>query len=120
MQANRVFRDKPSGLVVDYLGLAHELKRALSPYTRAVAAANAERPEGDRAPHQQKAHRGHTLPGGRGEPHRPCAPPTGRSGRLGHLQRVEIPIDPQVRTGERSSVPVPWESISRARGALDR
>ena len=30
---NRVFRDKPGGLVVDYLGLAHELKRALATYT---------------------------------------------------------------------------------------
>ena len=25
-RVNRVFRDKPGGLVVDYLGLAHELK----------------------------------------------------------------------------------------------
>jgi type I restriction enzyme R subunit len=30
---NRVFRDKPGGLVVDYLGLAHELKAALATYT---------------------------------------------------------------------------------------
>ena len=30
---NRVFRDKPGGLVVDYLGLAYELKKALSVYT---------------------------------------------------------------------------------------
>jgi type I restriction enzyme R subunit len=30
---NRVFRDKPGGLVVDYLGLAHELKAALKTYT---------------------------------------------------------------------------------------
>ncbi len=30
---NRVFKDKPGGLVVDYLGLAHELKRALATYT---------------------------------------------------------------------------------------
>ena len=29
-RVNRVFRDKPGGLVVDYLGLAHELKKALS------------------------------------------------------------------------------------------
>ena len=75
------------------------------PIPRAVAAASAERPEGDRAPHRQKAHRGHTLPGGRGEPHRPCAPPTGRSGRLGHLQRVEIPIDPQVEDGREEFGP---------------
>jgi type I restriction enzyme R subunit len=32
---NRVFRDKPGGLVVDYLGLADELKKALATYTEA-------------------------------------------------------------------------------------
>ena len=32
-RVNRVFRDKPGGLVVDYLGFAHELKRALAIYT---------------------------------------------------------------------------------------
>ena len=32
-RVNRVFRDKPGGLVVDYLGLTHELKRALATYT---------------------------------------------------------------------------------------
>ncbi len=32
-RVNRVFRDKPGGLVVDYLGLAHELKAALAAYT---------------------------------------------------------------------------------------
>ena len=32
-RVNRVFRDKPGGLVVDYLGLAQELKRALAIYT---------------------------------------------------------------------------------------
>ena len=32
-RVNRVFRDKPGGLVVDYLSLAHELKRALATYT---------------------------------------------------------------------------------------
>ena len=31
-RVNRVFRDKPGGLVVDYLGLAHELKCALATY----------------------------------------------------------------------------------------
>jgi type I restriction enzyme R subunit len=30
---NRVFSDKSSGLVVDYLGLAEELKQALADYT---------------------------------------------------------------------------------------
>ncbi len=32
-RVNRVFRDKPGGLVVDYLGLAHDLKQALATYT---------------------------------------------------------------------------------------
>ena len=32
-RVNRVFREKPGGLVVDYLGLAHELKHALATYT---------------------------------------------------------------------------------------
>ncbi len=32
-RVNRVFRDKPGGLVVDYLGLADQLKRALVTYT---------------------------------------------------------------------------------------
>ena len=32
-RVNRVFKDKPGGLVVDYLGLADELRRALSTYT---------------------------------------------------------------------------------------
>ncbi|WP_405225998.1 type I restriction endonuclease subunit R [Lentisalinibacter sediminis] len=32
-RVNRVFRDKPGGLVVDYLGLAQELKNALATYT---------------------------------------------------------------------------------------
>ena len=32
-RVNRVFRDKPGGLVVDYLGLSQELKQALATYT---------------------------------------------------------------------------------------
>ena len=32
-RVNRVFKDKPGGRVVDYLGVAHELKRALAVYT---------------------------------------------------------------------------------------
>jgi type I restriction enzyme, R subunit len=32
-RVNRVFKDKPGGLVVDYLGLAQELKQALATYT---------------------------------------------------------------------------------------
>ena len=33
-RVNRVFRDKPGGLVVDYLGLADELQKALATYTQ--------------------------------------------------------------------------------------
>ncbi|HXH40080.1 MAG TPA: type I restriction endonuclease subunit R [Thermoanaerobaculia bacterium] len=33
-RVNRVFKDKPGGLVVDYLGLADELKAALATYTQ--------------------------------------------------------------------------------------
>jgi type I restriction enzyme R subunit len=36
-RVNRVFKDKPGGLVVDYLGLAQELKQALAPTPRAAA-----------------------------------------------------------------------------------
>ncbi|MDW8307267.1 MAG: type I restriction endonuclease subunit R [Leptospiraceae bacterium] len=32
-RVNRVFRDKPGGLVVDYIGIARELKEALATYT---------------------------------------------------------------------------------------
>ena len=38
-RVNRVFKDKPGGLVVDYLGLADELKRRLRPTPRAAARA---------------------------------------------------------------------------------
>ncbi len=37
-RVKRVFKDKPGGLVVDYLGLAHELKRALATYTESGGA----------------------------------------------------------------------------------
>lgn len=37
-RVNRVFKDKPGGLVVDYLGLAHELKAALATYTESGGA----------------------------------------------------------------------------------
>ena len=33
-RVNRVFRDKPGGLVVDYIGIANELKEALKEYTQ--------------------------------------------------------------------------------------
>lgn len=34
-RVNRVFKDKPGGLVVDYIGIANELKEALKTYTNA-------------------------------------------------------------------------------------
>ena len=37
-RVNRVFKDKPGGLVVDYLGLADQLKRALHTYTESGGA----------------------------------------------------------------------------------
>ena len=39
-RVNRVFKDKPGGLVVDYLGLAHELKQALATYTESGGSGN--------------------------------------------------------------------------------
>ena len=32
-RVNRVFKDKPGGLIVDYIGIAYDLKKALSEYT---------------------------------------------------------------------------------------
>ncbi len=39
-RVNRVFKDKPGGLVVDYLGLAHQLKHALATYTESGGTGN--------------------------------------------------------------------------------
>jgi type I restriction enzyme R subunit len=39
-RVNRVFRDKPGGLVVDYLGLADQLKEALATYTESGGQGN--------------------------------------------------------------------------------
>ncbi len=50
-RVNRVFRDKPGGLVVDYLGLADQLKQALSTYTESGG-------QGDPPPTRQ-GHRRH-------------------------------------------------------------
>ena len=47
-RVNRVFKDKPGGLVVDYLGLTHELRRALATYTESGGT-------GETAPDQAKA-----------------------------------------------------------------
>ncbi len=42
-RVNRVFRDKPGGLVVDYIGIADELKQALATTPRAAAQADGRR-----------------------------------------------------------------------------
>jgi type I restriction enzyme R subunit len=34
-RVNRVFGDKPGGLIVDYIGIAQDLKKALAIYTEA-------------------------------------------------------------------------------------
>lgn len=34
-RVNRVFKDKEGGLIVDYLGLADQLKKAMANYTQA-------------------------------------------------------------------------------------
>ncbi|MFL5329888.1 MAG: type I restriction endonuclease subunit R [Gemmataceae bacterium] len=47
-RVNRVFKDKPGGLIVDYLGLAHELKEALRNYTNSGG-------QGDTAIDQEQA-----------------------------------------------------------------
>ena len=47
-RVNRVFTDKPGGLVVDYLGIAHELKEALAVYSDSGG-------KGDVAPDQEQA-----------------------------------------------------------------
>jgi type I restriction enzyme R subunit len=39
-RVNRVFKDKPGGLIVDYLGLADQLKRALATYTESGGQGN--------------------------------------------------------------------------------
>ena len=40
-RVNRVFKDKPGGLIVDYLGIAQELKQALATYTDSGGAGKA-------------------------------------------------------------------------------
>src|SRR5699024_10327397 len=47
-RVNRVYKDKPAGLIVDYLGIAYDLKKALSFYSDAGG-------KGDPAETQEKA-----------------------------------------------------------------
>jgi type I restriction enzyme R subunit len=44
-RVNRVFKDKPGGLVVDYLGIADALKQALATYTESGGAGDAAIPQ---------------------------------------------------------------------------
>ena len=44
-RVNRVFKDKPGGLVVDYLGIAQELKKALATYTESGGEGDLTRPQ---------------------------------------------------------------------------
>src|SRR5438067_10767830 len=46
-RVNRVFKDKPGGLVVDYLGLADELKQALATYTESGGTGTAARDQAE-------------------------------------------------------------------------
>jgi type I restriction enzyme R subunit len=46
-RVNRVFKDKPGGLVVDYLGIAHELKLALATYTESGGKGRTALPQED-------------------------------------------------------------------------
>ena len=44
-RVNRVFSNKPGGLLVDYLGIAHELKLALATYTESGGKGTTARPQ---------------------------------------------------------------------------
>ena len=46
-RVNRVFGSKPGGLVVDYLGIAHELKQALATYTESGGKGTTALPQDD-------------------------------------------------------------------------
>ncbi|MFX7709140.1 hypothetical protein ABTJ90_19665, partial [Acinetobacter baumannii] len=35
-RTNRIWKDKPGGLVVDYIGIGHELREAIRRYTKAT------------------------------------------------------------------------------------
>jgi len=46
-RVNRVFKDKPGGLVVDYIGIANELKEALKDYTQSKGQGRPTVPAGE-------------------------------------------------------------------------
>ena len=55
-RVNRVFRDKPGGLVVDYLGLADELKKALATYTESGGTGETAIDQGEAIAFMQRAY----------------------------------------------------------------
>ena len=55
-RVNRVFRDKPGGLVVDYLGLADELKKALATYTESGGTGETAIEQGEAIGFMQRAY----------------------------------------------------------------
>ena len=63
-RVNRVFRDKPAGLVVDYIGIAQNLKSALGQYSR-------------RRPRADRHRRGRSRRGDAGKATRSCGPCSG-------------------------------------------
>ena len=78
-RVNRVFRDKPGGLVVDYLGLAYQLKEALAVYTEsggtgetAIDQEEAVRVLIENARFVKDCSTGSIIPNGRQEPRRPA------------------------------------------------
>ena len=110
-RVNRVFKDKPGGLVVDYLGLAHELKKALATYTESGG-------KGETAIDQEEAvalmqekfeicvaffHGFDRTPWTKGRSNRETHRPTRRSGTHPEAGRREGPV----REGRR----VPVESV---------
>ena len=55
-RVNRVFKDKPGGLVVDYLGLANELRQALATYTESGGRGQTALDQGEAAALMQEKH----------------------------------------------------------------
>ena len=88
-RVNRVFRDKPAGLVVDYIGIAQNLKSALGQYSR-----------GDRRADRHR--RGRSRPRAAGEIRdRPGHVPARHQGRL-RLSAGAGRLPPRRRRGLRS------------------
>ena len=55
-RVNRVFKDKPGGLVVDYLGLANDLRKAVENYTRSGGRGKAAFDKADAVAVMQEKH----------------------------------------------------------------